>query len=412
MDVQKIKEICKRLPEQIGKKHIGHINGSEKAVFQVGEAYPGVWLEHVFDAVLYASMFPESGKEIARNTVDFFITRQSSEGQLPCYVFKRERFPKLAEKDLIGYSQIQECVSFGSLCLETCEMLGDEAFLKKCFDAVKKWVAWQEENRMTQKSGLIEMFVGYDTGHDNSLRLAGLSCPENYVLDGVLQNAAVLPPLDAVAPVGAVDMNCCFYGNLAALSKMASLLGLADEARRWRISAAAHKKIIFEKLLDEEDAFFYDIDKNGNKRKIKSCTVFHPFMEKLLDPEKDASLIDRIYDGHIKNPEEFYTPFPFPAVAANDRAFCKTVPYNCWGYFSQGLVAERATRWMDAYGKGDDLDALCEKWLEAWTDCCDESPFGQELDPFTGKPPVKNVKWYSATVLFYLYAAKRLGIAA
>ena len=65
---------------------------------------------------------------------------------------------------------------------------------------------------------------------------------------------------------------------------------------------------------------------------------------------------------------------------------------------------------MDEYGKQEDLDTICEKWLDAWTNCFDEVEFGQELDPFTGKAPTKLAKWYSSTVLFYLYSAKRLGI--
>ena len=92
MNKEKIKEICGIIEENIEKKHVGKLNGSEKELFLIGEAYPGVWLEHVYDSVMYAKLFPEKGKEIARNTVEFFIDRQTSHGQLPCYIFKRERF--------------------------------------------------------------------------------------------------------------------------------------------------------------------------------------------------------------------------------------------------------------------------------------------------------------------------------
>ena len=42
--------------ENIEKKHVGKLNGSEKELFLIGEAYPGVWLEHVYDSVMYAKL--------------------------------------------------------------------------------------------------------------------------------------------------------------------------------------------------------------------------------------------------------------------------------------------------------------------------------------------------------------------
>ncbi len=55
------------------------------------------------------------------------------------------------------------------------------------------------------------------------------------------------------------------------------------------------------------------------------------------------------------------------------------------------------------------IDALCEKWLEAWTRCYDSFKLGQELDPFTGEPSACS-EWYSSCMLFYIYAARRLAI--
>ena len=410
MNHQKIKGICRIIENTIKEKHIGKLNGADKDIFLIGEAYPGVWLEHVYDSVMYAKLFPGKGKHIAKNTIEFFIEKQTEEGQLPCYIFNREKCRHLEEKELTGYCQIQECVSFGSLCYQVYEMTGDVDFLRKCYNSVEKWVSWLENNRMTMGTGLVEQFFGYDVGHDNSLRLEGLSYPENYVIDGVIQNASVFPPDSGAAPILAVDMNCNFYGNIVSLSKMAATLQLKDKEKNWRIKAEQHKKLVLEALLDKEDLFFYDVDKCGNMRKIKSCTIFHPFIEKLLDKNEDRELIEKIYSLHIKNPKEFWTAYPFPSVAADDKAFKKTTEYNCWGYFTQGLIDLRTTLWMDEYGKQEDLDTICEKWLDAWTNCFDEVEFGQELDPFTGKAPTKLVKWYSSTVLFYLYSAKRLGI--
>lgn len=407
MDNAKVKEICGEIIDRVENIHIGVFEDLTRDVFLISEQYPGVWLEHVYDAVFYAKMFPEKGKELAKNTIELFIDRQTSEGQLPCYVRDSSKWHK--KGDSVGYSQIQECVSFGSLCLEAYEVSGrEEAFLRKCRDSLEKWIAWLEKYRMISNRGLIEMFCGFDTGHDNSARLDGLSCKGNYSIDGIRQNAAVLPQNDEAAPVLAVDMNCNHYGNIMALSQMEKLLGNEEKAAEYANKAKIVKQKMFELLFDEDDCFFYDVNKNGKMNKCKSCTIFHLFMEKVLDKDEDRELIEKMLSMHVLNPEEFWTEYPFPSMAVNDASFKKVTPNNCWGYFSQGLLALRATRWMDFYGLSGEFDILAGKWVQAWTRCYDTMKLGQELDPFTGEPSDCS-QWYSSCMLFYVYSAKRLG---
>ena len=132
-------------------------------------------------------------------------------------------------------------------------------------------------------------------------------------------------------------------------------------------------------------------------------------MEKVLDPAEDGALIRTIYERHIKNPEEFWTEYPFRSMAVSDPSTKGHAESNCWGYYTMGLTALRCTRWMDEYGMSADFDVLCGKWLQAWTACYDHFKLGQELDPITGEPSPAS-EWYSSTMLFYWYAALRLKI--
>ena len=75
---------------------------------------------------------------------------------------------------------------------------------------------------------------------------------------------------------------------------MATELGLTAEADEWTRQAADVKKRLFEVCFDEEDCFFYDVDKNGIKRKHLSSTIFHLFMEGVLDKKDDAELISAL----------------------------------------------------------------------------------------------------------------------
>lgn len=391
--------ICSEIVKRLEKEHIKNI--AERELLLISSQYPGIWLEHAYDAVFYAKL-DKTKLYLAKNTIEVFIDNQKENGQYPFCVIERDG------NRIFGYSQIQECVSFLSLALEVSEMLCDSAFDRKIYESGRKWIEWLENNRMTRKTGLVEVFVGFDTGHDNSARLDGLSCKGYYIRpDGKVANASVLPENDEVAPIIAVDMNCNYFGNLTALSKFAEKLGLHDEAVSLREKALFVKKKLFEICYDKEDAFFYDVDKNGKKRKYLSCTVFHLFMEGVLDKIDDAQVIEEIYNRHIKNENEFWTPFPFPSMAVSDKS-CEGHPdFNCWGYYTQGLIVFRCTRWMDKYGLNEDFDYVCEKWIEAWTKCFDWFKLGQEIDPITGEP-TKSSQWYSSTMLMFLYAVQRI----
>lgn len=399
-----INEICREIESRLESVHIGCFEGMDKPLFLISEAYPGIWLEHVYDSVFLA-MRDKEKLYLAENTVNLFIDNQKEDGQLPCFVLNTSRGRIYGES--VGYAQIQECVSFARLCFEVYKLNRDKDFLKKIYSSSAKWAAWLRSNRMTTGQGLVEMFVGYDTGHDNSSRLSGLSCEGNYVIDGKMQNASVLPPNDEVAPIIAVDMNCNYYGTLCALKNMARELGFCDEAEQYEREAAEVKRRLFEVCYDEVDAFFYDVDKNGNKRKYLSSTIFHLFLEGVLDRDEDADVIKQIYGRHISNPDEFATPYPYPSMAVSDPSVKGHADRNCWGYYTQGLIALRTTLWMEKYGFVRELENLKEKWLSAWTACHDKIKLGQELDPITGEP-TRCSEWYSSTMLFYLYAAGRL----
>lgn len=402
----RVKAIYEEVMTKIKDVHIACFKDMDKPLFLISEQYPGLWMEHTYDSVFFAKMEP-SYIEVAESAINLFVDRQKDNGQMPFTVMDGNKRPGLPPEKMVGFGQIQECVSFLTLALEVYEMNKDKAFLEKVYNAGVKWNKWFRKYRMTTNRGLIEMFVGYDTGHDNSGRLEGMACKGNYSVNGVTQTADVLPPDDGITPILAVDMNCNFYADEMALSKMAEILGKDEEAKAWKASAKAVKEKLFEHCYDEKDAFFYDVDRNGNKRKYKSSTIFHLFLEKVLDKEEDKDVIERIYKEHIKNPKEFWTGYPFPSMAINDPSVEGHKDFNCWGYYTQGLIVLRCSRWMDYYGWSEDYEYILSKWLESWTEHYDEIKLAQEIDPITGIP-TKSSEWYSSCMLNYVYAARRL----
>ena len=253
-----IEELYNIAINRLNNYHEQRFYGENDTLLLISATYPGVWLEHVYDSIIYAKLFKDK-LYIAKNTINLFIKYQLN-GQLPCYVWDKNR---IANKDeAIGYSEIQECVSFAKLCLMYYEMSGDTELLEKTYIACKKWVKWLENNRMSTNRGLIEMYVGYDTGHDNSCRLDGMKEKGYYRVDGILQNASVCPPNDEVVPILAVDMNANYYSSLVSLSKMADILNNGKKTYYLNKSKNV-KELMFKYMYNKNDAFFYDVDKNN-----------------------------------------------------------------------------------------------------------------------------------------------------
>lgn len=374
---------CKHILERIRTHHLREWEGTGGNVFFISDTYPAVWMEHTFDSLVWAMLSGET--EVAVNETMLFINNQREDGHFPFVVGAQK----------LGFSQLQECVSFASLCNEVHDMTGDDEYLSRAYVACSKWDKWLCENRMGEH-GLIEMYCGFDTGHDHSGRLSGMKYPGNIGLE-----AAEKPTDCPVAPLIAPDLNAIFYGDRIALSKMAQKLGKKEEAQKWNALAEDIKARLFDKCFNSEDVFFYDVDKNGNQRPIKSISVTAQFVEKVID----RSLADKIFERYFRNANEFNTPYPYPAVSSSDPLFEKNRDGNSWGYYSQGLTQLRTLRWMKQYGYETEMRKNMRLWLDAWT--VSELPFGQELDPFTGEPSACS-PYYSSTMLFYLYAAREL----
>ena len=385
--------------ERITSVHLRPIGNSPGNVFLISTAYPGVWMEHAFDALCWAQLQgTEEAKKVALAQMLLFIINRQEDGHLPYKVIDLTIAGPQWQKDTPnGYGQIQECVSFGRLCFETYLLTGDTEFLKEAYEALKGWDEWLVNNRMTLGRGLIETFCVYDTGHDNSARFADIpnGCPDRQGRTW----AADRPALPIVSP----DMNAVFFGDRMSLADMAGALGLESEREAWLKKADEVRDAMFEQLYDKADDFFYDIDRAGWMRKIKTIAISNVFTERVLT----QSEFDRIYERHMLSPDWFGTPYPFPAVAISDSRGREHATKNCWGYYSQALTALRAQRWMDAYGRGEDYDRLLEKWMHVMA--AQEGPalFTQELDPVTGVPTDCS-RWYSSAMLTYLYAVKRL----
>ena len=53
---KKVHLICEEVENRLNKVHIDCFKGMDKPLFLISEAYPGIWLEHVYDSVFLAEI--------------------------------------------------------------------------------------------------------------------------------------------------------------------------------------------------------------------------------------------------------------------------------------------------------------------------------------------------------------------
>ncbi|MCR5705417.1 MAG: hypothetical protein K6G48_01250 [Acholeplasmatales bacterium] len=371
------------------KEHIKSIHGIINPMIMISNAYPGVWLEHVYDAVIYGDLF--SDYSIAINTINTFIDLQNDKGAYPCFI-----------KDIEGpgYSQIQECVSFITLGLYVYNKTHDMKLINKLYQSGKRYIDFIYKYRMTRGMGLPEAFVGYDTGHDNSARLDSYKYSGCYRVNGERISSDILPDKAYIA----VDMSSNLYGNLSSLSRIAEILGIEEDKEKYYMMAEEVKKNIFKYLYDKETDFFYDLDSDNHFIYVKSSQIFHLFQEHVI---VDKDMIDNIYHKYLMNKNEFNSSYPIPAVSLSDKSRDSHKMPNSWGYYSQALIALRCNLWMDSYGFKREYDNILSKWMEGFKRNYNSNPFSQELDPTTGESSGASLM-YSSAILLYILAYKRL----
>jgi len=364
-----------------------------------GSTYRGIWQEDgPHESLVYASLreyllytegMPQP-LDVARNSHLIFFSRQREDGQLPASVKMEEN----------GFGQIQMVVPIAATAYELAQELNDEEFLRTAYLACCRWDAWLRMYRDTRKTGLIEGFCTYDTGHDNSPRWKGIPnrCPN--------ADARECPPLDSMPRI-CPDLSATVYGARVALHKMAWALGKREEADRWLNDAEAIRELIIDRLYSPEDAAFYDLDAHNKFVRVRSDVISRVLGEHVLklDEQRDRAIFDSVWERQLYNPKAFWGTYPLTSIAMDDPVFVRPIPRNSWGGAAQALTALRAPRWMGFYGKHDALLQMMEKWCEA---IARHREFRQQLDPVTGNFTQPDPGAYSPTALLFLDFSRRL----
>lgn len=373
-----------------------------RPVLVEGSTYAGIWQEcapheGLVYGVLQQYVTPTLGAptplQVARANHMAFFAQQKEDGQLPASI-------KLADPvgTSNGYGQIQMVVPIAATAWELVQQTRDQQLLEAAYSSCSRWDAWLRRYRDTRKSGLVEGFCTYDTGHDNSPRWRGIPnrCPD--------ADARKCPP-DATLPRLCPDLSATVYGGRIALAAMAEALGRSSDHARWLADAEHIRQLILKKLYSPEDGAFYDLDAQNRFVRVRGDVITRVLGEHVLDPVKHRDIFENVWSKQLRNPKAFWAPYPLPSIALDDRAFVRPIPRNSWGGASQALTALRAPRWMPYYGKHSEMKRMMQQWCAA---IMRHTEFRQQIDPITGDFTQPDPGGYSPCALVFLDFAHRL----
>jgi hypothetical protein len=373
----------------------------DRPVLVEGSTYAGVWQEcGPLEGLVYGSLSkyvaPLPGTtplQVARANHMAFFALQSDEGQI-ISAFKASGKPGSTG----GFGQIQMVVPIAATAWELAQQTKDDELLAAAYKGASAWDAWLRKYRDTRKTGLVEGFCTYDTGHDNSPRWKGIPnrCP-----DADARKCPPIPGMPRLCP----DLSATVYGARVALAAMAKALGKGDDAARWQADAEHIRKLILAKLYSPEDGAFYDLDSDNKFVRVRSDAISRVLGEHVVDPVKDKAIFEAVWTKEIHNPKAFWAPYPLASIAMDDPTFVRPIPRNSWGGASQALTALRAPRWMPFYGKQAEMKHMMEQWCSA---IMRHGEFRQQMDPLTGDYTQPDPGGYSPAALTFLDYARRL----
>ena len=111
--------------------------------------------------------------------------------------------------------------------------------------------------------------------------------------------------------------------NALYIAKIAGVVGDIDVKQRFEQEHADLKKLINDNFWDEQDGFYFDLDKEHNFYKVKTPASFWTFIAEVSSPQQEQ----RIIEEHILNPDRFWTLHHIPTVAADEKVYKKDGGY-------------------------------------------------------------------------------------
>lgn len=160
---------------------------------------------------------------------------------------------------------------------------------------------------------------------------------------------------------GWVDMSCQMVMQYNNLATICDELKQPEKAAGFRRKAQEIGARINKWCWNEKDGFYYDVRNDGTQFKVKTSGGFWPMLTGIASNKQCDRLV-----AHLKDEKEFWRPFVFPTLAADEKQYKDNGNYwegSVWAPTNYAII-----KGLEKCGKEDFATAATDKYLSAMDD--------------------------------------------
>jgi len=256
--------------------------------------YVGAWQ---WDAFFHALAYRHVDMKLAENQLRVVLDHQRDDGMIPDAVYDEGVVMRWKLPNSTQEADVTKPPLLAWTALKLYETSGNRDFLDEIYEPMSRWNQWWFEKNDDDCDGIVQYNHPFSSGLDDS------------------------PLWDEGMPVESPELNTYLVKGMDSLARVADILGMADDAARWRLRAQTLTDKIIAHFWDEKAGVFWAT------RDHKPIRVLTPFnLYPLLTERLPRPIADRVV-GHLISEDEFWTKYPLPTVARNDAKYS---PNQMW----------------------------------------------------------------------------------
>jgi putative isomerase len=258
---------------------------------------------------------------------------------------------------------------------------GDEWFLEACYDRLLAWNEWRFRERDKNGDGLMELgsvrpdplppgVTARFAADQARSKLKTRVMWESGLDNSPMWDRAECDPATGAMKLEYAGLNGLMLADCRVLATIATVLGEHEDARAITARADALAARIDAALWSEERGTYLNRTWDGAFDPTLSLTHFYPLLGGDAAPER----VERLIEGYLLDPDEFWTTYVVPTVPRSEPAFEQQAYWRgrVWGP-TNFLISEACRR----NGRDDvaariaarSLDLLLVAWRERGAVC-------------------------------------------
>ena len=280
----------------------------------------------------------------AVDSLDNFYCRQHPEGFI-C----REFHPDGSDEMYQGPADAVNPPLFSWAEVESFRVTGDKSRFAMVLPVLEKYVAWLNRDGDPNEGdyGSWAFFLAHGHRAGGSVHQLYWNTPLGSGMDNSPRGGN-----------GWVDMSCQMVMQYNDLAVMCDELGQPEKAARFRYEAKLIGARINKWCWNEQDGFYYDVRNDGTQFKVKTSGGFWPMLAGITTKAQSGRLV-----AHLKNEMEFWRPFVFPTLAADEKDYAQDGGYwhgSVWAPTNFAII-----KGLEKCGYEDFATEASDKYLTA-----------------------------------------------